>query len=188
MARRYYPALIHKDEGSSFGISFPDVPGCISAGDSLEECLAAGEQALNFHLEGLAEAKQSIPDASDLRAVTASAREDNDDGTLFAVQMIPAFLPGKTTRVTLTMPEDLLARIDAASGNYERSGWIAAAAQAKLAGEVEMRVKKMVRGKFKTVGKIKTQSGYQMTKGKMHAVKSRRAKAASKKVKARARA
>lgn len=178
MARRYFPALIHKDEASSFGISFPDVPGCISAGDSLEECLAAGEQALNFHLEGLAEANHPIPNPSHLPAVSAAAHRDDDDGTLFAVQMVPAFLPGKAVRVTLTMPEHLLARIDAASGSYERSGWIAEAARAKLAGEIEPRAKKIAAGSYKTIGKIKVQAGYGMAKRKERTRKAQRAKAA----------
>jgi predicted RNase H-like HicB family nuclease len=29
-----YIALVHKDNGTSYGVSFPDVPGCISAGDT----------------------------------------------------------------------------------------------------------------------------------------------------------
>ena len=89
MARRYYPALIHKDDGTAYGISFPDFPGCVSAGDSLEECLAAGEQALNFHLEGLAEARQPIPDPSPLPVVNAAAQNDNDDGTLSPCKWFP---------------------------------------------------------------------------------------------------
>ena len=117
-----------------------------------------------------------------------SAQDDNDDKTLFAVQMVPGYLPGKTTRVTLTMPEDLLARIDAASGSYERSGWIADAAQARLAGEVERRAKKSATGQFKSAGKIKMPSAYGLAEGMVRALKARRAKASGKKAKARARA
>jgi predicted RNase H-like HicB family nuclease len=35
-----YIALVHKDEGTSYGVSFPDVPNCISAGDTFEEAVA----------------------------------------------------------------------------------------------------------------------------------------------------
>jgi predicted RNase H-like HicB family nuclease len=45
-----YIALVHKDEGTSYGVSFPDVPGCISAGDTLEEALANAGEALCTHL------------------------------------------------------------------------------------------------------------------------------------------
>jgi predicted RNase H-like HicB family nuclease len=45
-----YIALIHKDEGTSYGVSFPDVPGCISAGDTFEEAVADAAEALAGHL------------------------------------------------------------------------------------------------------------------------------------------
>jgi predicted RNase H-like HicB family nuclease len=45
-----YIALVHKDEGTSYGVSFPDVPGCISAGDTFEQAVANAAQALAGHL------------------------------------------------------------------------------------------------------------------------------------------
>jgi predicted RNase H-like HicB family nuclease len=45
-----YIALVHKDEGTSYGVSFPDVPGCISAGDTFEEAVANASEALAGHL------------------------------------------------------------------------------------------------------------------------------------------
>jgi predicted RNase H-like HicB family nuclease len=45
-----YIALVHKDEGTSYGVSFPDVPGCISAGDTFEEAIALAAEALGGHL------------------------------------------------------------------------------------------------------------------------------------------
>ena len=44
-----YIALVHKDEGTSYGVSFPDVPGCISAGDTFEEAVANAAEALAGH-------------------------------------------------------------------------------------------------------------------------------------------
>jgi predicted RNase H-like HicB family nuclease len=44
-----YIALVHKDEGTSYGVSFPDVPGCISAGDTFEEAVANAAAALAGH-------------------------------------------------------------------------------------------------------------------------------------------
>ena len=43
-------ALVHKNEGTSYGVSFPDVPGCISAGDTFEEAVANAAEALAGHL------------------------------------------------------------------------------------------------------------------------------------------
>jgi predicted RNase H-like HicB family nuclease len=45
-----YIALVHKDEGTSYGVSFPDLPGCISAGDTFEEAVANAAEALAGHL------------------------------------------------------------------------------------------------------------------------------------------
>jgi predicted RNase H-like HicB family nuclease len=45
-----YVALVHKDDGTSYGVSFPDVPGCISAGDTFEEALTNAAEALAGHL------------------------------------------------------------------------------------------------------------------------------------------
>jgi predicted RNase H-like HicB family nuclease len=45
-----YIARVHKDEGTSYGVSFPDVPGCISAGDTFEEAVANAAEALAGHL------------------------------------------------------------------------------------------------------------------------------------------
>jgi predicted RNase H-like HicB family nuclease len=45
-----YIALVHKDAGTSYGVSFPDVPGCISAGDTFEDALENAAEALAGHL------------------------------------------------------------------------------------------------------------------------------------------
>ena len=54
---RHYIALIHKDEDSDFGVSFPDFPGCITAGSSVQEALA-------LHIEGMNEDGLPIPEPS----------------------------------------------------------------------------------------------------------------------------
>src|SRR6266702_8757706 len=52
---KQYIALIHKEAGSDYGVSFPDFPGLITAGATLDEALALAEEALAFHLDGLTE-------------------------------------------------------------------------------------------------------------------------------------
>jgi predicted RNase H-like HicB family nuclease len=56
-----YIALVHKDEGTSYGVSFPDVPGCISAGDTFEEAIANAAEALAGHLALLRADGDPIP-------------------------------------------------------------------------------------------------------------------------------
>jgi len=56
-----YIALVHKDEGTSYGVSFPDVPGCIAAGDTFEEAVALAAEALAFHLASMRTDGDPIP-------------------------------------------------------------------------------------------------------------------------------
>lgn len=48
-----YIALVHKDAGTSYGMSLPDVPGCISAGDSFEQAVANAAEALAGHFAAM---------------------------------------------------------------------------------------------------------------------------------------
>ena len=48
-----YPVVIHKDVESAYGVSVPDLPGCFSAGDTLEEAVESAQEAIACHLEGL---------------------------------------------------------------------------------------------------------------------------------------
>ncbi len=56
-----YIALVHKDDGTSYGVSFPDVPGCISAGDTLEEAVANAADALAGHFALMKADGEPIP-------------------------------------------------------------------------------------------------------------------------------
>jgi predicted RNase H-like HicB family nuclease len=56
-----YIALVHKDVGTSYGVSFPDMPGCISAGDTFEEAVAFAAEALAGHIESMREDGDPIP-------------------------------------------------------------------------------------------------------------------------------
>ncbi|MDP6038920.1 MAG: type II toxin-antitoxin system HicB family antitoxin, partial [Candidatus Latescibacteria bacterium] len=48
-----YPVVIHKDDDSDYGVTVPDLPGCFSAGDTIEDALAQGAEAVLCHIEGL---------------------------------------------------------------------------------------------------------------------------------------
>ena len=56
-----YVAFIHRDEDPGFGISYPDFPGCISEGDTIEEAVRHGADALAFHIEGMIQDGEPIP-------------------------------------------------------------------------------------------------------------------------------
>ncbi|MES2197213.1 MAG: type II toxin-antitoxin system HicB family antitoxin [Pseudomonadota bacterium] len=128
---RYYIALIHKEEGSDYGVSFPDIPGVISAGSTLDEARAMAAEALAFHLEGLAEDGQAVPEPSSLEEVMANA--ENRDGVAV---LIPSPADDvKSVRVNVTLPADVLNQIDqyAEKEGFTRSGFLAQAAKKAMA-------------------------------------------------------
>ena len=47
----HYIALIHKDADSCYGVSFPDIPGVFTAGDTIDEAIAEAAKALEFAAE-----------------------------------------------------------------------------------------------------------------------------------------
>ncbi len=96
MKMRTYIALIHKDPHSEFGVSFPDFPGCISAGASLDQARANAEEALAFHVEGMAEDGEAIPEPSSLEDIMAEP--DNRDGVAVLIPLREQ--AARTVRVT----------------------------------------------------------------------------------------
>lgn len=124
---KQYIALIHKEPGSDYGVSFPDFPGVISAGRTLDETRAMAQEALEFHIEGLVEDGEPIPEPSSLEQVMTDAA--NRDGV--AVLVPAGTPPARAVRVNLTLPEDVLAKIDryAKAHGFTRSGFLAQAAR-----------------------------------------------------------
>jgi predicted RNase H-like HicB family nuclease len=120
-----YIAIIHKDEGSDYGVSFPDFPGCITAGHTLEEARTLAAEALALHIKGMSEDGEDIPAPSDLDQIMTAP--DFRDGVAFLVK---AAAPARTIRINITLREDHLADIDRAAraAGLTRSAYLAAAA------------------------------------------------------------
>jgi predicted RNase H-like HicB family nuclease len=123
-----YIALIHKDQHSSFGASFPDLPGCISAADSLEDLRPMIEESLSLHIDGLLEDGDALPEPSTLDAIVKS--KDYTDAVAVMVVKSPE-APDATVRVNITLPEKTLAQIDrkAAQKGMSRSSFLVKAAE-----------------------------------------------------------
>jgi predicted RNase H-like HicB family nuclease len=124
---RHYIGLIHKDADSDFGVSFPDLPGLVTAGTTLDEARDMAEEALAFHLEGMAEDGEPIPEPSSLEDIMS--KPENRSGVAILVSMKDD-LP-KVVRVNVTLPGDVLEQIDkyAEAHGYTRSGLLAQAAK-----------------------------------------------------------
>ena len=123
-----YIAAIHKDAKSDFGVSFPDFPGCVTAGTTIEQAKEMAQDALALHIEGMLEDGHRIPAPSKLADVAADP--DYSDALAFFLVAIAELKPN-TVRVNITVPEDTLHRIDAAAKKrgMSRSSFLVHAAQ-----------------------------------------------------------
>ena len=74
----HFPIVIHKDAGSGYGVTVPDLPGCFSAGDTLDEAVESAHEAIACHVEGLLMDGEAIPTRAALEA--HQANEDYEDG------------------------------------------------------------------------------------------------------------
>ncbi len=88
-----YIALMRKDAASDYGVDFPDFPGCVTVGRTLEETRHMAAEALLLHLEGMAEDADTIPTPSNLDAVPTDAA--NHEAMVFLVD-VPARAKLKT--------------------------------------------------------------------------------------------
>jgi predicted RNase H-like HicB family nuclease len=116
-----YIAYLHKDKNSDYGVSFPDFPGCITAGKTLEEARKMAIQALALHVAGMREDGDAIPEPSTLDDLRGDP----------AMKGAVAFLtelkqPERTVRINITARASQIAEIDrrALAQGLTRSSYI----------------------------------------------------------------
>ena len=131
MTLRFYPAIIEAVADGGFGASFPDLPGCISAGATVQEAATYAAEALALHLAGLVEDKETVPAPS---APDAPLPDWLAEASPLVRVLVPVDVPGRSLRVNITLDEGLLSRLDvaAAAEGASRSGFIAAAVRRAL--------------------------------------------------------
>jgi predicted RNase H-like HicB family nuclease len=116
-----YIAYLHKERKSDYGVSFPDFPGCITARKTLEEARKMAAEALSFHIAGMLEDGDAIPQPSTLDELQSDP--DMKGAVAFLVEVNPQ---EKTARVNITARESQIAEIDrrAAAAKQSRSSYI----------------------------------------------------------------
>jgi predicted RNase H-like HicB family nuclease len=126
-----YPIAIEPgDDLRAFGVVVPDIPGCFSAGDTLDEAIANAREAIDFHLDGLAEDNAEIPVASSFAKHQANPEYA---GWIWAVVEVDVtrYL-GKAEKINITLPASLIRRIDEFVSRHpeyrSRSGFLAQSA------------------------------------------------------------
>lgn len=128
-----YPAVIHHDQGTAYGVTVPDIPGCFSAGETVDEALANTLEAVSGHLEILAEEGETAPTPSDIE--TLQANQDYAGGIWAYIDIDITPFMGKTEKVNVTLPAFLIRKIDAAVAagrGKNRSAFLAESAMRAL--------------------------------------------------------
>ncbi|CAN5218609.1 type II toxin-antitoxin system HicB family antitoxin [soil metagenome] len=124
-----FPVVLHTDDGVRYGVTVPDLPGCFSAGDTLDEALDSVREAIDLQLEGLAEDGAELPT---LRPIaTHQANVEYAGGTWALVEIDTARYDGRAEKINITLPRRVLARVDdyVRAHGLTRSGFLAQAAE-----------------------------------------------------------
>lgn len=130
------PIAIHKDPDTGYGVTVPDLPGCFSAGDTIDEAMKNAREAIYHHVGTLLELGESV----DLKASSIEGLSSDEDyaGAVWAfVDVDLSKLSTKAERINITMPSYVLTKVDsfAESRHETRSGFLARAALALIAEE-----------------------------------------------------
>jgi predicted RNase H-like HicB family nuclease len=132
-----FPIAIHKDDGTSYGVTVPDVLGCHSFGDTIDEAIQNAKEAIDGHLETLLELGEKV----DLHASSIEDLQNHADykGVIWGlVDVDLSKIDATPERVNISLPKFVLSRIDSyVTAKHEtRSGFLARAALSALAHEV----------------------------------------------------
>jgi predicted RNase H-like HicB family nuclease len=121
---RYPIAIEPGTETTAFSVVVPDLPGCFSAGDTLDEAVAGAEEAAAAWIDASLDAGEAIPAPSSLEAV--SRNPDYAGWTFGIITLDPALLDDTIERVNITLPRRVLRRLDALAraAGESRSGYI----------------------------------------------------------------
>lgn len=127
-----YVAIIHKEQDTSYGVSFPDLPGCISAGETADQALDRAAEALALHLSGMCEDGEGIPTPRTFENIVVDDDYDMTGAMLCYVTAIEDL--GTTKPVNLSLDVGLIKAIDseAKRRGVTRSAFLATAARHEI--------------------------------------------------------
>ncbi len=122
---RYPIAIEPGDAKRAFGVVVPDLPGCFSAGDTLDEAVDNAKEALELWLETVIDDGGAIPEP---RSIAEHQANPEFSGWVWALITVDlGQLSDKAERINVTLPARVLRRLDAAAraAGESRSGFIA---------------------------------------------------------------
>jgi len=109
-----YIAYVYKDPHSSFGVSFPDLPGCYGAGESYEEALENAKISLREYAQALSDDGDSMPKPRTISNLAGDAAEAIELDKAAFVTEVPLITVGSKRRVNVSLDDKILAAIDRA--------------------------------------------------------------------------
>jgi predicted RNase H-like HicB family nuclease len=124
-----FTVVLHTDDGTRYGVTVPDMPGCFSAGDTLDDALTSVQEAIDLHAETLIEDGGDIPERQPI--AVHQANPDYAGGVWAVVEVPIEKYFGPAEKVNITLPRVLLSRIDdyVRAHGATRSGFLAQAAR-----------------------------------------------------------
>lgn len=125
-------AVIHEENGA-FGVSFPDFPGVITGGQTEEEAVRKADEVLTFHVAGMIEDGDTIPQSRSLKELWRD--DDFKDAMEDGVLLVARFeVPKRAVRLNISMDEGLVEAVDRAAeaAGQSRSAFLADAARSRL--------------------------------------------------------
>jgi predicted RNase H-like HicB family nuclease len=122
---RYPVAIELGTESVAFGVVIPDLPGCFSAGDTLDEAMVGAEEAAAAWIDATIDAGYPVPAPTSLDSLQKNP--DFAGWTFGILTLDPALLDDTSERVNITLPRRVLKRLDAMAraAGESRSGYIA---------------------------------------------------------------
>ena len=118
---RYRILIEEGSRDTAFGVVVPDLPGCFSAGDTLDEALDGAKEAVTAWVDAALDAGPPVPAPSSLEGV--SRLPGYDGWTVGVVELDPAVFDDSIERVNITLPKRVLRRLgDLAATRYQSRG------------------------------------------------------------------
>jgi len=139
------PVIIHKDKESVYGVTVPDIAGCFSHGDTIDQAIQNTKEAIYSHVELLFELNEPVDiTVSTIEELTKNPEYQGGIWTLVDIDMDK--LDSKPARINVSVPRFVLSKIDSylehehhGTGHETRSGFLARAALKTIEEEMQQR-------------------------------------------------
>lgn len=119
MDKKTYFMFVHGEGKGGLWCEFPDLPGCMTDGDNLDDLLKNASDALESWLASVRDSGDALPEASDVKDLKAKA-DASGDPVLFIVP-VTGYLPGAPARINITSTEAKIAEITAFAKRVKRT-------------------------------------------------------------------